>query len=182
MRTLTPAHLLPAHGQVSLIHELALPDIPSPTTPCAPVPALLLSSGQASPAIGLGLAIAGSSDFAHYSQSHQSHKAVSSSFRWPFQTIQFYGLSVHFQLLSTPCHHDAVTFSYWRVAPPDRDSHPAVHAHSQAHESGNLLPVSTTDPPTNQPISHPNRKQASGLQKLRHAQEHPAIPPGFGVR
>src|ERR1041384_2617446 len=27
---------------------------------------------------------------------------------------QFYGLSVHFQLLSTSCRHDAVTFSYWR--------------------------------------------------------------------
>src|SRR3954462_15188580 len=25
---------------------------------------------------------------------------------------QFYGLSIHFQLLSTPCRHDAVTFSY----------------------------------------------------------------------
>src|ERR1700740_1597697 len=29
--------LLLAPGQVSLIHELALSDIPSPTTPCAPV-------------------------------------------------------------------------------------------------------------------------------------------------
>ena len=48
---------------------------------------------------------------------------------------QFYGLSVHFQLLSTPCRHDAVTFSFWREAPPERDSHPPVHAHSQAHWS-----------------------------------------------
>lgn len=48
---------------------------------------------------------------------------------------QFYGLSVHFQLLSTPCRHDAVTFSFWREAPPQRDSHPPVHAHSQAHWS-----------------------------------------------
>jgi len=46
---------------------------------------------------------------------------------------QFYGLSVHFQLLSTPCRHDAVTFGYWREAPPKRDSHPPVHAHFQAH-------------------------------------------------
>jgi hypothetical protein len=35
--TLTPARLLPAPGQVSLITECAFPDIPSPTTPCAPV-------------------------------------------------------------------------------------------------------------------------------------------------
>src|SRR5688572_24266714 len=27
----------------------------------------------------------------------------------------------------------AVTFSYWRAAPPERDSHPPVHAHFQAH-------------------------------------------------
>src|ERR1041384_2744528 len=47
---------------------------------------------------------------------------------------QFYGLSVHFQLLSTSCRHDAVTFSYWREAPPERDFHSPVHAHSQAHD------------------------------------------------
>ena len=35
--TLTPARLLPAPGQVSLIIQCAFPDIPSPTTPCAPV-------------------------------------------------------------------------------------------------------------------------------------------------
>src|SRR6266542_6468355 len=32
---------------------------------------------------------------------------------------QFYGLSVHFQLLSTSPHSDAVTFSCWRLAPPE---------------------------------------------------------------
>src|SRR6185436_6023184 len=53
----------------------------------------------------------------------------------------FYGLSVHFQLLSTPCRHDAVTFSYWREAPPERDLHPPMHAHFQAHERG-LQPAS----------------------------------------
>ena len=51
MRTLTPARLLFAPGQVSLIHEHALRDIPSPPTPCAPVPAMLLCSGQAWPPI-----------------------------------------------------------------------------------------------------------------------------------
>ena len=45
----------------------------------------------------------------------------------------FYGLSVHLRLLSTPCRHDAVTFGYWREAPPERDFHPLMHAHSQAH-------------------------------------------------
>src|SRR6185436_14473938 len=53
----------------------------------------------------------------------------------------FYGLSIHFQLLSTPCRHDAVTFSYWREAPPERDLHPPMHAHFQAHERG-LQPAS----------------------------------------
>ena len=49
-RTLTPALLLPAPRQVSLIHEPALPDIPSPTTPCAPVfrPYFLFRAGLAS--------------------------------------------------------------------------------------------------------------------------------------
>jgi hypothetical protein len=36
---------------------------------------------------------------------------------------QFYGLSVHFQLLSTPCHHGAVTFRYLVEAPPVKDFH-----------------------------------------------------------
>ena len=47
----------------------------------------------------------------------------------------FYGLSVRFQLLSTPCRHDAVTFSLWREAPPRRDFHPPVRVPFQAHES-----------------------------------------------
>ena len=54
---------------------------------------------------------------------------------------QFYGLSVDFQLLSTPCRHDAVTFSYWREAPPERDLPSPVHACSQAHECGCALPL-----------------------------------------
>src|SRR5437762_11055340 len=49
---------------------------------------------------------------------------------------RFYRLSVHFQLLSTSPHGDAVTFRFWREAPPQRDFHPPVHALSQAHERG----------------------------------------------
>ena len=65
MRTLTPALLLPAPGQASLIHEPALPDIPSPITPCAPAPTLLwLRTGFAERFAWVSL-IAGSSDFAH---------------------------------------------------------------------------------------------------------------------
>ena len=72
MGALTPALLLPAPEQVSLIHTHALQDIPSPTTPCASVPAMLLAPG------GLGLRFAlgasgGSSDFIHCTQSRQSH-------------------------------------------------------------------------------------------------------------
>src|SRR5439155_14672513 len=63
---------------------------------------------------------------------------------WPYRvcfagsskTLRFYRLSVHFQLLSTPPRGDAVTFSSWREAPPQRDSHPPVHVLSQAHERG----------------------------------------------
>ena len=46
----------------------------------------------------------------------------------------FYGLSVHFQLLSTRHRCLAVTFSCWRLAPPERDFHPPMHVRSQAHE------------------------------------------------
>src|SRR5438445_932605 len=53
-------------------------------------------------------------------------------------THQFYGLSLHFQLLSTSPRGDAVTFHYWRLAPPERDFHPPAHTHSQAHERGCL--------------------------------------------
>src|SRR5881394_3744310 len=78
MGALTPALLLPAPRQVSLITERAFPDIPSPTTPCAPVfrRYFLFRAGLAPDS--LCLAIGGSSDFAQWSQSHQSHQAVSS--------------------------------------------------------------------------------------------------------
>ena len=83
MRTLTPVLPLPAPEQVSLIHEHALPDIPSPTTPCASVcrPCFLLRADLAPDS--LCVAIGGSSDFAQYSQSRQSHQAVSSLYRNP---------------------------------------------------------------------------------------------------
>ena len=85
--TLTPARLFPAPGQVSLITECAFPDIPSPTTPCAPVlrRCSWFRAGLASDS--LWVAIGGSSDFAHYSQSRQSHKAVSSLYRRPFRPV-----------------------------------------------------------------------------------------------
>ena len=75
--TLTPALLLPAPEQVSLITGLALPDIPSPATPCTPFrPCFWLRSGLASDS--LCVAIGGASDFVHGSLSRQSHQAVSS--------------------------------------------------------------------------------------------------------
>ena len=46
---------------------------------------------------------------------------------------QFYGLSVHFQLLSTPCHHDAVTFSYPVGSSTGEGLAPSVPSPSQAH-------------------------------------------------
>lgn len=135
MGTLTPVLLLRAPAQVSLITERAFPDIPSPSTPCAPVfrPYFLLRAGLASDS--LGFAIGGSSDFVHCSQSRRSHQAVSSLYRRRVAR-QLYGLSVHFQLLSTRHRWLAVTFRYWREAPPKRDFHPPMHARSQAHERG----------------------------------------------
>jgi hypothetical protein len=85
--TLTPARLLPAPGQVSLITKCAFPDIPSPTTPCAPVSrqCSLLRAGLTSDSPCR--AVGGSSDFARCSQSRQSHKAVSSLCRGPFWPV-----------------------------------------------------------------------------------------------
>ena len=83
----------------------------------------------------------------------------------PLVGLQFYGLSVHFQLLSTPCRHDAVTFSFWREAPPQRDSHPPVHAHSQAHRSVPAEPPGHTrsNPPLNEwqwpALTHKERRK-----------------------
>ena len=65
----------------------------------------------------------------------QPHRVRVVSRHW---THQFYGLSIHFQLLSTSPRGDAVTFGYWRLAPPERDFHPLAHTHSQAHERGHL--------------------------------------------
>jgi len=76
--TLTPALLLPAPGQVSLITERAFPDIPSPATPCAPVLRRCFSFRAGLTPDWLCVAVGGSSDFALYSQSRQPHKAESS--------------------------------------------------------------------------------------------------------
>ncbi|MDP3527761.1 hypothetical protein, partial [Methylicorpusculum sp.] len=48
-----------------------------------------------------------------------------------------YGLPFRFQLLSTPFHNDAVTFSYGVMAYADRDFHPVDKLPSWAHDSGN---------------------------------------------
>src|ERR1044071_1641462 len=109
MGTLTPVLLRRAPGQVSLLTELALPDIHSPPTPCAPALAMLLAPGRLGLCFGL-LPISGASDFVHCSQSRQSHVAVSSSSCRLFAACRLYRLSVHFQLLSTSPRGDAVTF------------------------------------------------------------------------
>src|SRR5208283_4036028 len=85
--TLSPARLLPAPGQVSLIIQCAFPDIPSPTTPCAPVSRRCSWFPTDLTSVSPCRAIGGSSDFARCSQSRQSHKAVSSLCRGPFRPV-----------------------------------------------------------------------------------------------
>jgi hypothetical protein len=46
---------------------------------------------------------------------------------------QFYGLSVRFQLLSTPCRHGAVTFNFQAGSSAGEGFSPSVRARSQAH-------------------------------------------------
>jgi len=139
MRTLTPVQLPSAPGQGSLVHALVLPDIPSPPTEWRPRGGIALLHLRLGLRFVLGT-IGGSSDFVHDKQSRQSHPAVSSSYCEPPLGSSVYGLSVHFQLLSTSPHGDAVTFHYWRLAPPERDFHPLAPARSQAHLS-RLQPV-----------------------------------------
>ena len=135
MRTLTPARLLFAPGQVSLVHELVLPDIPSPPTAYAPAAAMLCFRLRLGPRLAW-TAIGGSSDFVHCTQSHQSYPAASSSCRespWTHRSTDY-----PFTSNCSPPHHrgDAVIFGYWRLAPPERDFHPLAHTHSQAHARG----------------------------------------------
>src|SRR2546425_6279207 len=135
MRTLTPNPLLPAPGQVSLVHNRALPDIPSPPTPCASAPAMLRAPGRLGPRFAFP-AIGGSSDFAHCSKSRQSHQAVSSLCRG-----RCVAHSSADYLFTSSCSPRRVAGTQllsvvWREAPPGRDSHPPVHACSQAHDRG----------------------------------------------
>src|SRR3990172_324375 len=87
-----------------------------------------------------------------------------------FQGPQFYGLSVHFQLLSTSPRGDAVTFSYWREAPPGGGLHPPLHALSPAHERG-LQPASAC-----QRLERRNRRtHACLLKRKRHECRAPPL-------
>src|SRR5437867_10919448 len=135
MRTLTPDPLLPAPGQVSLVHARALPDLPPPPTPCASAPAMLPVPGRLGPRFAFP-AIGGSSDFAHCSQSRQSHKAVSSLCRG-----RYVAHSSADYLFTSSCSPRRVAGTQllsvvWQEALPGRDSRPPVHARPPAHERG----------------------------------------------
>lgn len=115
-----------------MIHVHALPDIPSPTTLCAPAPAILRAPGRLRRRFA----------FVGYRRSFglRTFKAVSSVATGRIEFVsqrhaasQFYGLSVHFQLLSTPCRHGAVSFSYPAGSSASERLSLSVHAHSQAH-------------------------------------------------
>ena len=70
-----------------MIIQCAFPDIPSPTTPCAPVSRRCSWFPTGLTSVSPCRAIGGSSDFARCSQSRQSHKAVSSLCRGPFRPV-----------------------------------------------------------------------------------------------
>ena len=103
--------------QVSPLISPHLPDIAPPATLCAPV-SLYTPLPAYRTYFGLRLERAGSSP----------HTAESSS--------SSCGLPVRLQLLSTPPHGDAVTFSYRVLAYPDTDFHCADVAPSRAHSPG----------------------------------------------
>src|SRR6266705_2455918 len=133
MRTLTPDPLLQHRVRYPWFTKHALPDIPSPPTPCASAPAMLLAPGRLGPRFAFP-AIGGSSDFVHYSQSRQSHKAVSSLCRG-----RCFAHSSTDYLFTSSCSPRPVAGTQlllvvWREAPPGRDFHPPVRAGSQAHE------------------------------------------------
>ena len=138
--TLTPALLLPAPGQVSLITECAFPDIPSPTTPCAPVSrrCSLLRAGLTSDS--LCVAIGGSSDFARCSQSRQSHKAVSSLYRGPL------GPSVLRTILSFPVALHALSpgRSYFQLVAGSTATEGLPPSHARSFSSAPVVGVSPT--------------------------------------
>ena len=66
-----------------------------------------------------------------------------------------YGLPFRFQLLSTPFHNDAVTFSYGVMAYADRDFHPVdklpLWAHSPPAKLGGLLMINYIEPISSNP-------------------------------
>ena len=97
-RSTSSTHTFLSSIEVSQLHVLNLPSIPSSTTPCLPSIAFSRypSAWTASPCGGLG--------FATVQQARQDHQAESGS--------SSYGLLVHLQLLSTPPHGDAVTFGF----------------------------------------------------------------------
>jgi len=100
--------------QVSPLVSLHLPDIPPPTTRCAPA-TFYTPVTTCRTCFGLRHEWAGS----------PSHHAESSSL--------YCGLPVRFRLLSTPLRGGAVTFGYGGLAYPDTGFHRADVAPSRAH-------------------------------------------------
>ena len=133
MGTLTPALLLPAPGQVSLITEHAFPDIPSPTTPCAPVSrqCSLLRAGLASDSLSqlsavLRISLIPSSLISRI----RPYRVCFAGDRSPIGSTD-----CPFVSSCSPRRTcwAAVTFHSRWEAPPQRDFHPPMHARSQAH-------------------------------------------------
>ena len=123
MRTLTPARLRLHPDRYPWFTSLCFRTFCLHPLNNAPGAAMLCYRPRLGPRLALA-AIGRSSDFVQSQQSHQSYSAVSSSYRESPLDSSVYRLSIHFQLLSTSPRGDAVTFGYWRLAPPERDFHP----------------------------------------------------------
>src|SRR5215831_10749938 len=109
---------------------LQLPTILPPPTPCTPVSALtVLSAAQATK---LPLSLPGTASVLGFAVPSQARQCIRPNRVYHFLN---YGLVVRFRLLSTPPLGDAVNLQLRTAsALSDGDFHPAVGAHSQAHE------------------------------------------------
>ena len=145
MRALTPARLLLHPDRYPWFTSLCCRTFRLHPLNIAPVAAMLCYRPRLGPRFALA-AIGGASDFVQSQQSQQSYSAVSSSDRESPLDSSVYGLSLHFQLLSTSPRGDAVTFTrierFWRHFPVESSrnrAHPRSAQYRRARRKQILI-------------------------------------------